>query len=223
MKKILLILSLFSFSGALNAQFFEIGAGLSANWYKGDFQDWSTRPRFGQFLEIKPGFNGYFGFQNGDRFLYKLGLNLDRIGISKNNYGYSGNGFNNTTFSTNLIGLIPSVEYIFFDYSSDKHFTNWSPYLSIGLNLLSGKPSSSPSFFSFGANFGVGAMLEIKKNLGIKAQVLTTKTFTDRLDGFANPVGGSMNDISLKKTDRLVQFQIMLTYKMHKIFCPREL
>ncbi len=223
MKKIFLLLF---FSFPIFSQNFEVGGGLGTNWYKGDYMDWATRIKSKQILDLGPNINGYFGYQKTDQFLYKLNFDLGTFRKS-NDYVYSPTVFNNETFSSLLINFSPSVDYNFFDYSSNTKILNWTPFTSMGLNLMflnTDNPKNTPNktnYFTAGVNFGFGAKMEINQFWGIRAEVITTKSFSDNFEGLSTQ--RKSFDFNLKGTDRLLQLKIGLTYKIHKIFCPTQI
>lgn len=220
MKK-LLILLLFCYSSF--SQNVELGFGMGTNWYKGELQDWVFAPNLTQLKDASPNFNFYYGFQKSDRLIYRASLDIGTI-KKQNSLVYSPVAFNDTTFRTFVFNIKPSIDYLFFDYSDNKKDFNWSPFASAGLNIVSLIRNDNPSL-NFGFNYGVGAMMEFNQIWGIRAQIISNYLFYNKLEGDINytPPGTYLiNNLNTPTNDRYIQFQLFVTYKIHKIFCPRE-
>lgn len=205
---LLLLTGLLTFS--LEAQekeyMYEIGGGAGASWGYGDVNATSA--------VYSP--SGSFGLA------YRYNINLRwALAAEAMSSGISGNtrdfdyAFPQGDYDFSLrywqLAVRPEIHFWNYGWGSDyREKKRYTPFLTAGLSAGTVTGGNDGSQFVFGIPMGLGYKLKLAKRWNIQATCLFTKTFSDKLDGLADPEG--IKTSALMGNDWLATFHLSITF-----------
>jgi len=126
---------------------------------------------------------------------------------------------NPASFSTSLVDLSLQIEFNFFPHIPNLRRWDTTPYLTTGISgaLVTGSDAGAQNFLSI--PMGIGMKTTLTKRLSAGAEFAFRKSFSDNIDGVANP-----SDIrsSIHNNDWYSFMGVFITYKFFNFAagCP---
>lgn len=186
----------------------EVGAGIGTVAYEGDFNGSIThgmQPMAS--VVMRRLFSPYMGIKLAASYGTLKGSSAD-----VKTY-YSDYVEHPYTFSNTLVDVSATYEYNFwpygtgFDYRGARRLTPFI-FAGLGATYVSGSPSG---VFTANVPLGLGVKYKIARRLNLGVEWAAHFTFSDKLDGVADPYGIKSSGL-FKNTDCYSMLQVTLTY-----------
>lgn len=208
---------LFMSTGTLSAQR-QANFGLFAGttYYMGDINPnrhfYRPSPAFGALYRYN--LNSRYAIRGSAYFAYLSGDDMDFPGILHPDRPVSP-----ASFYTSLLDFAIQVEYNFLPFTPNLGKWSYTPYISTGLaaGLVLASDADVNNFASF--PFGIGVKMNFTSRISVGAEYSFRKTFSDQIDGLANPSGTSS---VLHNNDWYSFLGVFITFKFFNfaVECP---
>ncbi|MBN2487249.1 MAG: hypothetical protein JXB34_14840 [Bacteroidales bacterium] len=214
MKQSILLVFFFLFgASAFSQRKADIGITGGTGYYQGDinptFLFYSPKYNIGPVFRYN--FNGRYSLRIQAIYANITGSDSDfDYVVTKRKYPVS--------FSNHMVNVAAQAEYNFFKYQTGINAGEWSPYMFGGFGYSIVFSGISPSHLTM--PFGIGAKLNVTRRMSAGVQWGYNKTFNDKFDGAAWPVGN--NGTLMFNNDWYSFLNIFITYKFFKFAadCP---
>ncbi len=196
----------------------EYGLGLGLMTYKGELAP-IVNP-----LNIGGGISGFYKrHYNNTYSVFAKG----RLGYLQASDKYSATPLSQmreSDFASFMGEVSIGFEYHFLNVRRDKKQDTLSPYFFAGLGFLVAKPSvqggKSELVLAPTIPFGIGVKKKLNTQWDIGVELATSKTFTDKLDGFSQADAPKTQNGNPYNTDTFYVLGVTLGYRITKIQCP---
>ena len=204
---------------SLQAQEWELGAGLGGMNYKGDITA-GIQPKF-----TRPGGNVFVRYNAGRAVSFKLNLLFGKVFAEDIQSSDPFNVARNRSFNASIAELSPQFEYNFLNYRDEKTRQVWTPYAFAGLAgfTFSGEDNTRSDFkgTQFAIPFGLGLKCVLGGSWNLGLEFGARKTFTDNLDGLgSSQVNNKLLNGNPSSTDMYFYTGLMISYTFYSIHCP---
>ena len=195
------------------AQKWEVGIGLGATQFRGDLNPelriQNSRPALS--LCIRDNFSRVSTL--------KYGIKLGLLTGNDNTTNRPFSDLRQLSFESNFADASVMYEYNFFNFRHDDNYLKLSPYLTGGLSL----GYHSKAGLVAGIPFGGGIKFQISKNWNLGAAMITTKAFSDQLDGISDQSDRGLLLGDVDQQDWFISTFFVISYTFYNVICPDEM
>lgn len=184
---------------------YEIGGGIGTSWGWGDVN--SSKAIYNPSVS----FGAVWRYNLNLR--WALATELQSLGMKGDtrdfDYAFPGGDYQFETRYWQL-GFRPEINFWNYGWGSDyRDKRRYAPYLTMGLSagIVTG---ADDTVFAWGIPIGAGVKWKVNKRLNTQLSCILTKTFSDKLDGKADPEG--IHTSGLIGNDWVAQIQLSVTF-----------
>jgi len=205
-----------------SAQKHELGFGLGLSAYSGEIVQYFDP------TNLRPAGQLFYRANFTEVSCLKVSTSLGILQASDGHYNNAMADYRKASFSTIYNDVTVMYEYNFLNYAyTEKNNGNhFSPYISVGLGILSYKSTISDSEYKVNTiaqptiPFGGGFKYRTNAHWNFNFQFAINKTFTDAIDGIYNSSTYTKSISNSKNTDWYYYTGISLSYTFWHVYCP---